>query len=183
MTREEALLLIKSKIKNENLVKHLLATEAIMQALAKKFGENEEKWALAGLLHDIDWEETKDDFEKHGIIAAKILKEKGLSEEICNAVKAHNHKLNLPRETKLEKALYAVDPITGLIVACALVQPDKKLASVSTESVLKKFKEKSFAAGADREAIKSIEELDISLEDFIKLSLKAMQSISKDLGL
>ena len=172
MTREDALKLVKENMKNKNLVKHVLATEAVMRGLAKKFGEDEEKWGLAGLIHDVDYEKTVDNPSQHGLLGAQMLAGIGLDDEIVNAVRAHNDALGYDRITRMDKALYAADPVTGLIVAAALVKPSKKLADVDTEFVLKKYKEKSFARGASREQINSCEELGLTLEEFISLQLK-----------
>lgn len=182
--REKALQLIDHYIKNQNLKKHLLAVEALMKALAKKFGEVEVNWALAGLLHDLDWEITKETPEKHSLLAAEILAKEGFPQEVVQAVKVHNHHHQMEPQTLLDKTLYATEEITGLIVACALVQPSKKLADVTTDSVLKKFKEKSFAAGVNREIILKCQDyLNISLEELTEIALKAMQEISDELGL
>lgn len=183
MTREEALNKVKQYIKNKNLIKHMLATEAIMRTLAKKFNEDEEKWGITGLLHDIDYELTEKEPEKHSLVAEELLKNDNLSEEIIDAIKAHNEIHGLPRETPLAKALYAVDPLTGLIVAAALIHPEKKLAPLDVNFILNRFKEKSFARGANREQIKSCEELGLTLEEFIEIGLNAMKAISVDLGL
>ncbi|MFN3699193.1 MAG: HDIG domain-containing metalloprotein [Dictyoglomus sp.] len=183
MTREEALNKVKQYIKNKNLIKHMLAAEAIMRALAKKFNEDEEKWGITGLLHDIDYELTEKEPEKHSLVAEELLKNDNLSEEIIDAIKAHNEIHGLPRETPLAKALYAVDPLTGLIVAAALIHPEKKLAPLDVNFILNRFKEKSFARGANREQIKSCEELGLTLEEFIEIGLNAMKAISVDLGL
>ncbi|HDD43970.1 MAG TPA: HDIG domain-containing protein [Candidatus Desulfofervidus auxilii] len=183
MDREKFFSELKKRVKNKNLIKHMLATEAVMRALAERFGEDKEKWGLAGLLHDIDYEETKDQFEKHSLVGAEILKEMGLPEDVVYAVKVHNPIHNLPRKTKLDKALYAVDPLTGLIVACALIIPEKKLSKIDKDFVLRRFKEKGFAAGANREQIKTCVELGLSLEEFVDIALKAMQKIANKLGL
>ena len=183
MTREQALQLVKEKIQNQNLVKHSLAVEAIMKAMAKHLNQDEEEWALTGLLHDIDYEETKDNPEEHSKKGAEILKELGMSEEICYAVKVHNEAHGFPRNSLLDKALYVVDPMSGFITAVALVYPSQKLADVKVKSITKRLKENRFAAGASREGMKSIEELDITFEQFAEIGLKAMQEISDDLGL
>lgn len=183
MTREEALQMVNENVKNVNLIKHMLATEAVMRALARRLGEDEEKWGLVGLVHDVDYERTADSPSQHGLIGAQMLAEAGLGEEEVNAVKAHNEATGFQRQTRLDKALYAADPVTGLIVAAALVKPSKKLADVDTEFVLKKFKEKSFARGASREQIMSCQELGLTLEEFIGLAIDAMQSIAGQLGL
>ena len=182
MNREQALESVKSKVKNKNLQKHMIATEAIMTALAKHFNEDHGKWRLAGLLHDIDYDETKNNFDQHGIRSTEMLKNEGMKDEvILNAIKGHCD--HAPRESKMAKALYAVDPLTGLIVACALIHPNKNLASIDTKFVLNRFEEKRFAAGANREQIKATSELGLTLEQFISIGLNAMQSVSKELGL
>ncbi len=183
MTREEALDSIRDNVENENLVKHMLATEAIMRTLARHFGEDEEEWGLAGLLHDIDVELTEGDMDSHSKLGADLVKEMGASEAMVHAILCHNEAHGVPLETKLDKALFCADPLTGLITAAALVRPDKKLASVEAKSVRKRFKEKSFAAGANRENIARCSELGFELDEFIELGLKAMQGIAADLGL
>lgn len=184
MEREKYLNMLKEKVQEENLIKHMLSVESIMRGLARRFGEDEEKWGITGLLHDIDYEATKGDPYKHSLIGAEWLKELGFDNEIVHAVKAHNERHGVERNTLLSKSLWAADPVSGFVIAVALVRPDRKLASVELKSMKKKFKEKSFAAGADREQILSCEkELGISLDEFLELSLKAMQSIASDLGL
>lgn len=183
MNREEALNLVKEKIKNENLVKHCLAVEACMRALAEKFGEPSDKWALAGLLHDIDYEETKDNPEKHSLNGAKMLEELGLDKEIVEAVKTHNEMHGIAPESKMAKALYSVDPLTGLIVASVLVLPSKKISDLTPENVLNRFKEKAFARGANREIINKCIDLNLDLKEFVEICLKAMQGIAGELGL
>jgi putative nucleotidyltransferase with HDIG domain len=183
MNRDEALQLVKEKIKNENLVKHCLAVGACMQGLARYFEESEEHWALAGLLHDIDYEETKDSPEKHSLVGAEILEKMGLDKEIVEAVRTHNEMHGLAPESKMAKALYSIDPLTGLIVASVLVLPSKKIADLTTENVLNRFKEKGFARGANREIIKKCENIGLKLEEFVDIGLKAMQGIADDLGL
>jgi len=181
MDRAEALQLVKSRVKNKNLVKHMLATEAVMRRLARHFGEDEELWGLTGLLHDLDYDQTVDDFPRHGLVTAEILEELNIDDRIINAIKAHpGHQ---EAKTRLDKALFAVDPLTGLIVAAALMHPSKKLTEVDSQFVLNRFKEKRFAAGANREQIKSCEGLNLSLETFIQLALEGMQAIDQDLGL
>jgi len=174
---------VKERIKNKNLFKHTLAVEAVMRRLASHLKEDEELWGLAGVLHDIDYEETKDSPEDHSLVGGEMLGKMGLPSQVVDAVKAHNSVHGLPRESKMAKALYAADPLTGLIVAAALVHPDKRLGSLDTEFVLNRFGEKSFARGARRETIMACEELDLSLEEFISLGLEAMKGISGRLGL
>ncbi|MBC7195244.1 MAG: HDIG domain-containing protein [Caldisericia bacterium] len=184
MKREEAISLIKEKLQDNNLVNHSIAVGAIMKGVAKFLGEDEERWELCGILHDIDYSETKDDPFKHSLIGGDYLKTLGFDDEFVNAVKSHNERHNIPRDTLLAKALFAADPLSGLIVATALVMPDKKLESVKTSSVMKKFKTKEFARGADREQIKTCEtELNIPLEKFIEISLESMKEIASEIGL
>ncbi len=183
MRREEALQELKKYIQNKNLLKHMYAVEAVMARLAGHFGEDEASWALAGLLHDIDYDETKDRPEQHALKGARILEELGLAPEVIHAVKAHNHVLGVPRTSLMDKALYASDPVTGLIVAGALIRPEKRLDAVTVDFLLNRFGEKGFARGANREQISACSELDLSLEQFLALSLEAMQGIAEELEL
>ncbi|MBI4973862.1 lysine--tRNA ligase [Candidatus Roizmanbacteria bacterium] len=187
LTRERALELLNEKIKNKNLVKHCLAVEATMKALAKKLGGDQNKWAMAGLLHDGDWEVTQTNPAKHAIQVVEWIKELGEQDpELVKTILVHNHHHNGEEKpsTPMEWALYTCDELTGLIVATTLVMPSKKIADVSVESVLKKFPAKSFAAGVNREQIKMCEtELHIPIQEFVGIALKSMQSISTDLGL
>ena len=182
MDRDTALNLLNSNVKNKNLRKHCLACEVVLAALANRFGEDEQAWRLAGLLHDLDYDQTADSPDVHGIPAAKMLEEQGLDSGIVHAVLAHADKA--PRETRLDKALWCIDPLTGLIVAAALIRPEKKLAAIDAQFVLNRMKEKSFARGANRDQIRACEtELDLPLEDFVTTGVSAMQTISDDLGL
>ncbi|GAW93198.1 HDIG domain-containing metalloprotein [Calderihabitans maritimus] len=183
MTRDQAWELLKRHLKNKNLRKHCLAVEAVMRRLAKHFGEDEELWGLAGLLHDIDYEDTKDNPERHSQVGADLLAEEGLPEEVVYAVRAHNHYHGLPLKSLMDKALYATDPLTGLIVAAALIHPEKKLAAIDVPFLINRYKEKSFARGADRETIDYCSEMGLSLEKFMELGLEAMRGISNELGL
>ena len=184
MQREEALSLLKSKIQNVNLIKHSLAVEAVMVALANHFNQDSEKWSLAGLLHDIDYEKTEDNPLEHSAVGAKMLEELGVDKEISQAVKVHNEAHGILPETLMEKALYAVDPLTGLIAAATLVLPSKKIADLTVENVINRFGEKSFARGANREIMKKCEELlGLSLEKFVQIGLGAMQNIAVNLEL
>jgi len=184
MKREKALNLLRENLKNQNLIKHSLAVEAGMRALARYFKEDEEKWGLCGLLHDIDYEKTKGDPKLHSKIGSQMLKELGVDEEICQAVLVHNEAHGMEPETLMAKALYCVDPLTGLIVAATLVLPSKKINDLKVENVLNRFKEKAFARGVNREIIKKCENyLNLPLEKFIEIVLSAMQKISDKLGL
>ncbi|MDH4179869.1 MAG: HDIG domain-containing protein [Armatimonadota bacterium] len=182
MDRDTALDLLKSNVKNKNLVKHCFACEAVLGALAKRLGEAEETWRLAGLLHDIDYDKTSDSPQEHARIGGEMLREAGVDSQIVHAVLAHND--HVTRESALDKALWCVDPLSGLIVAAALIRSEKKLSAIDTQFVLNRMKEKSFARGANREQIRACEqELGLTLEEFVTIGLKAMQDISDDLGL
>ncbi len=183
MDREEAIDSIEANVENRNLIKHMLATEAIMRSFARKLDEDEEEWGLAGLIHDIDVELTEGDMTKHSKLGSDLAREMGASEPVVHAILCHNEAHGVPCETKLDKALFCADPLTGLITAAALVRPDKKLAGVEPKSVRKRFKEKSFAAGANREQIASCSELGLELEEFIELGLEAMKGITAELEL
>lgn len=183
MTRDEALASIEANVENHNLINHMLATEAIMRALARRFGEDEEEWGLTGLLHDIDVELTMDDPAAHSKLGADLVRELGASEKICHAILCHNEVHRIPCETLLDKALSCTDPLTGLIIAGALVRPDKKLAGITTKSLMKRFSEKRFAAGASREQIALCKEIGLDLEEFITLGIEALQGIADELGL
>jgi putative nucleotidyltransferase with HDIG domain len=183
MTREEALDSIEANVENENLIKHMLATEAIMRALARRLGEDEKEWGLTGLLHDIDMELTEGDMNIHSKLGADLARDLGASEAMAHAILCHNETHGIPRETKLDKALFCADPLTGLITAAALVRPDKKLSGLEAKSVIKKFKQKSFAAGVNREQISLCSEIELEFDEFIELGLEAMRGIAADLGL
>lgn len=186
--RDEAIKLLRKYIQTENTIKHMLATEAIMRALGRRFEpEKEEVWAMAGLLHDLDYEVMANEKE-HGEKTVKILKEEkvDLPEEAIQAIKAHcyNFHPQWPPQSLMDWSLFISDSLTGLIVATTLVHPDKNLLSVKVKSVMKKFKDKAFARGTRREDIKMCEEkLGLPLREFVEIGLKAMQGISKELGL
>jgi uncharacterized protein len=181
MTREDALKLVHENVSNKNLRKHMLAAEVVMKRLARHFQEDEAKWGLAGLIHDLDYDQTVNDFKNHGLVTAKLLEGKDIPGDVIDAVKSHPG--HFPRKTKMDMALYAADPITGLIVAAALMHPSKKLKFVDATFIERRFNESRFAAGANRDQIKSCSELGLSLQEFIALSLEAMQGIDQDLGL
>jgi len=166
---------------SKNLIKHVLATEAVMKALAKDLGQDEEVWAMAGLLHDLDYEFTKDNFEEHGNKTVQMLENKDLPEDIKDAILAHCEKKE--RGKLIEKAIYAADPVTGFIVAAVLIRKGSKLSDIDVDFLLNRYKEKSFARGANRDQMASCAGIGMTLEDFLSLSLKAMQEISEDLGL
>ena len=181
--KNEAEQILEEWTKNKNLRKHAYAVEAAMRAYAAKFGEDVEKWGVVGLLHDFDYEKYPD-LKDHPFKGVEHLKGQGFSDELTEAILAHAEHTGMSRDTVLKKCIYAVDELTGLIVAVALVRPSKKLADVTVESVLKKWKEKTFAAGVDREIIeRGAEELGGELTELIETVLKAMQGISEKLGL
>jgi len=182
MRRDELLKILKEHVHNDKLIKHMIAVEAIMRALAEKLGEDIDLWGAVGLLHDIDYEYTKDDFTKHGIKSAEFLKEL-LPEEALDAIKAHNELTGYICDSKLSKALKAADQISGLIVATALVMPNKTIDEVKVKSIKKKFKQKDFARGVKREKIKLIEDLGFTLDEFFELSLNAIKKVKNELGL
>jgi putative nucleotidyltransferase with HDIG domain len=181
MTREEMLKWLNERISNRNLIKHMLATEAAMGALAARFGEDAERWRAAGLLHDIDLDVVGKDMTRHGDLSADWLAEKGFPDDVVYAVRAHSGRY--PLKTKMDTALLSVDPLTGLIVSAALINPTKKIADIDAAFVLKRFGEKRFAAGASRETISRCSELGLELAEFMTITLDAMKSIGTDLGL
>jgi putative nucleotidyltransferase with HDIG domain len=184
MTRDEALAILDDWVQEDNLRKHMIAAEAIMGSLAQKFGEDEGSWKLAGLLHDIDFEKTRDDPAKHGLIAAEFLSQNGLPKEVVQAVKAHNAEaLGVERESRLDFALTCAETITGLVVAACLVLPDKRLASLKPSSVRKRMKKKDFARSVSREDIMLCERLGLELDEFIEISVRAMEGVAEELGL
>ena len=182
VNRKEALNYIQANVQDKNMVKHMLATEAIMRALAKKLGEDEEEWGLTGLLHDIDVELVEGDMSSHSKLGADIARELGASEAMAHAILCHNEVHGIPRETKLDKALFCADPLSGLITAAALVRPDK-LTGLTTKSMMKRFKEKRFAAGVNREQVAECQKIGLELEEFITLAIEAMKGIASELEL
>jgi len=183
-TRERALGFLRQHVAGDILVKHCLASEAIMRALAARLGEDPDRWGLAGLLHDLDFEQTKDTPAEHGNKTAEILAREGLPADIIQAIREHNAEaLGIPCESRMGQALSVAETVTGLIVASALVLPDKKLAGVKPSSVRKRMKEKAFARNVSRERIMECEKLGLSLDQFLELSVAAMQGVAADLGL
>ena len=185
LNRDEVMELINENITSENLLKHSLATEAVIRKLAEELGEDSETWGLVGLAHDLDFDKTKDDPKKHTIVTADILREKGVPEEYVRVIISHNEEAEgwTPRQTKLEHALACSEAITGLVVATALVMPDKKLVSVKPKSVKKRMKMTAFARNVDRDAIMECEKLGVPIADFCALAVESMRNISDDLGL
>jgi putative nucleotidyltransferase with HDIG domain len=181
MDRNEALSLLKQHLKNKNLVKHCLAVEACMRVLAVKLGQDEERWGLAGILHDLDYEVTEKSPELHTVETVKILEEKGIEPEIIQAVKAHAGQV--PCESQMDWAIFSIDPLTGLIIAATLMHPNRKLQDIDLGFVKRRYKEKSFARGARREDIEQIQNIGLDLDEFIELCIGAMQGIHSELGL
>lgn len=183
INRSEALVLHREYVQTENMFRHCLATEAVMKALAARLGEDEEKWALAGLLHDLD-AEIRPDLSEHTLEAEQILSRRGVDPEIVDAIRMHNEAAHgARRSTRFQHALAAGETITGLITATAMVYPDKRLASVKAKSVTKRMKEPRFAAGANRDIIRECEQIGLGLDEFCEICLSAMQGIAEDLGL
>ncbi|MGD9504810.1 MAG: HD domain-containing protein [Syntrophobacteraceae bacterium] len=185
MTRSEAVDLLRMHVHSDSLWKHSLATEAVMRGLAERFGEeNAEAWGVIGLLHDLDFDYTRDDPEAHGRKSVELLASVRLPGEALDAILRHNAEaLGLERETRLDFALTCAETVTGLIVAAALVHPDKKLESLKPQSVRKRMKSKDFARNVSRDHIMLCERIGIPLLDFIELGLAAMTAVSDDLGL
>lgn len=182
--RSEALELLHKYIQNERMIAHSLASEAVMRALARRLNADEEKWALAGLLHDLDVEITHADPYTHALETARILTEMGIDPDVVDAIKMHNEMATgEERNTVFQHVLAAGETITGLITATAMVYPDRKVASVKPKSVVKRMKEKAFAASVKRENIMECEKIGIPLDEFAAISILAMTEIGSDLGL
>lgn len=183
ISREEAYKLLKKYLKNQNLIKHSIAVEAILADMAKRLNKDEHLWRITGILHDLDYEYTKEEPEKHATMSTQIL-DGLLPEQAINAIKAHNymHTSQVP-STSLDKSLIAADAVSGLIIATALIIPSKKLIDVRIETLYNKFKDKSFAAGCNRKRIELCTDVGIELPSFLKLSLESLQLVSDDLGL
>ncbi len=184
MDRNEAWHLLNLHIKNPANIRHALAVEALMRSLAEKFGADADQWGIAGLLHDMDWEETTDQPERHTEVAAEILRAQGYDDAIIRAIRAHNY-LGTARPHKLmDKALYSTEEMTGLVTAAVMVLPSRKIADLSVRSIMKKFKEKSFARGVSRAIINETPEmLGLSVEELAEITLHAMQGIHEQLGI
>jgi putative nucleotidyltransferase with HDIG domain len=183
MHREDALAIVREFVKNENLVRHMLAVEAAMRFYAAKSGEDAELWGAVGLLHDFDWE-IHPTLEGHPQAGEPILRQRGLPEEVIRAILSHAEHTGVPRLSRMEKALYACDEVTGLITAVALVRPSRSLLDLEAASVKKKWKDKTFAAGADRQEIeKAAAEFGIELWEHVGNVILAMRRIAPELGL
>jgi putative nucleotidyltransferase with HDIG domain len=183
ISRSEAYSIVEEYVQNINLIRHMLAVEAAMRFYADKFGEDAETWGITGLLHDFDWE-IHPTLEEHPQAGAEILRERGVPEEIIRAILSHAPHTGVPRTTNMEKALFACDEITGLITAVALVRPSRSLSDLTVKSVKKKWKDRSFAAGANRAEIEqATEEFGLDLWEHTGNVIHAMQGIAPDLGL
>jgi uncharacterized protein len=184
MTRDEALELLHKHVQNEKMIAHSLASEAVMRALAGRFGLDVEKWGLAGLLHDLDVEVTNADPAVHGTQTEVLLRDFLVDPEIVDAIRMHNEcSAGAERHTRFQHALAAGETITGLIFATTYVYPDKKLVGVKPKSVVKRMKEKMFAASVKRENIMECEKIGIPIDEFAALAIAAMMPIAGDLGL
>jgi putative nucleotidyltransferase with HDIG domain len=183
MDRTEALNIVHDYVKNENLVRHMLAVEAAMRFYAAKYGEDQDLWGITGILHDFDWE-IHPTLEEHPLAGEPILRERGVPEVVIRAIMSHADHTGIPRTTRMEKALFACDEITGLITAVALVRPSRSLYDLEAKSVKKKWKDKAFAAGANREEIaKAAEEFGMELWEHVQNVILAMRTIAPELGL
>jgi putative nucleotidyltransferase with HDIG domain len=183
-TRERALALLRSRLSSDVLIKHCLATEAVMRALAERLGEDADRWGMAGLLHDLDFEVTKDAPAEHGNRTAAWLRAEAMAEDVIEAIREHNAEaLGIAAPSRMGIALTCGETVTGLIVATALVMPDRRLAGVAPESVRKRMKKKDFARNVSRERILDCERIGIPLEEFLARSVWAMQGIAEELGL
>ena len=189
ITREQALEWLKSMPQKESDMNHYLESEAIMRKLAEKFVEDIEYWGMLGLLHDVDWALTRDNWQEHCVRAEAMLKEKGFDDEFIKTVQSHAYGykeipifIDKKRETKIEHALAAAETVTGLIYAYALMR-GKKISDMDVSGLKKKFKDKRFAENCSREIIKEIELTGMNLDEFFEISIKAMQEIKDKIGL
>jgi len=183
MDRTQALNIVKEYVKNENLLRHMLAVEAAMRFYAEKFSADVETWGIVGLLHDFDWE-IHPTLEQHPQDGAPLLRERGVTEEIVRAILSHADHTGVPRQSQMEKALFACDEITGLVTAVALVRPSRSLDDLKASSVKKKWKDRAFAAGANRDEItKAADEFGIELWEHVDNVIQAMRRIAPELGL
>lgn len=181
INREKAIELLYKHLSNENLRRHCLASSVVMKAVAQKLGQPAEDWEILGLLHDLDLDTTRDDMKKHARVAVDILRDEGLPEEYLHAILAHNEETGAIRSTVLDHALAASESITGLIVACAMVYPDRKISSVKAKSIGKRMKETGFARSVSRENILECEKAGVPFEEFVTIALTAMGAIESQL--
>jgi putative nucleotidyltransferase with HDIG domain len=182
ISRDESIGIVKQHVKNENLLKHMIAVGAIMRGLAARFGEDQDLWEVVGILHDVDYEEVGQDWTKHGAVSAEIVNNL-LPEDGLYAIRAHNPQTGTQPKSRMDWGLYAADGLSGLIIAQALMMPDKKIASVKASSLGKRMKDKSFARGVNRENIIKCTELGIELDEFFQIGLDSMAKVAGELGL
>jgi putative nucleotidyltransferase with HDIG domain len=183
MDRATAFAIVNEFVKNEGLIRHMLAVEAAMRGYAVKYGEDPDYWALPGLLHDFDWE-IHPTLDRHPMLGAPILRERGVPEDVIRCIQSHAPETHVPREKTMDKALFAVDELTGLITACALVRPSKSLHDLTAKSVKGKWKDKAFAAGVNRADIEQgAQELGVDLTEHITTVIESMRVIAPVLGL
>jgi putative nucleotidyltransferase with HDIG domain len=181
MDRDDALALVREKAEKETTVRHLISVEGVMRALARHFGEDEQTWALVGLFHDLDQDQTHEDPERHAYQAAEWLREAGVDERIVNGVLAHAHEQY--RTDRMTRAVVHADAVAGLLVAAALVRPEKAIG-MKVSSVKKKLKEKAFAPGVNREEITEVEDrLGLPLDEFVALGIEGLQSVAAEIEL
>ncbi|MDR1731210.1 MAG: HDIG domain-containing protein [Synergistaceae bacterium] len=185
-TRDEALSLLKKYNQDESHIKHAFAVEGVMRHFARRMGGDESLWGVVGILHDIDWERTMSDPARHCNLAPELLREAGIDEGIIHAVQSHGYEIcsDVEPENDMEKVLFAVDELTGLVITAGLVRPSKSLADLEVKSVKKKWKDKTFARGVDREVIqKGAERMGISLDELIEQTIEALRPIEREIGL
>lgn len=183
MDRETAYAIVVEHVQNQNLINHMLAVEATMRAYAVRYGENADEWGLAGLLHDFDWE-IHPSLDEHPMKGATILRARGVPEDIIRCIQSHAPRTGVPREKLMDKALFAVDELTGLITACVLVRPSRSLHDLTAKSVKSKWKDRAFAAGVNRADIEQgVRELGVDLTEHITFVIEAMRGIAPALGL
>jgi len=182
ITRDESLAIVRQHVKNQNLVKHMIAVGAIMKGMAERFGENRDLWELAGILHDVDYEEVGQDWTKHGAVSAEIVKDL-LPQDALYAIRAHNPQTGSIPMSKMDWSLYAADGLSGLIIAQGLMMPDKKIASIKVSSLGKRMKDTAFARGVNRENIIKCSEVGIPLEEFFQIGIQSMAAVGNELGL
>lgn len=181
MNRDEAFELLGKHLKNKNLIKHSLAVEACMRAMASKFNQDVDKWGLAGILHDLDYEITEKSPELHTTETVKILQDLDIDSEVICTIQAHAG--HIPCKSDMEWSIFSIDPLTGLIIAATLMHPSKKLIEIDLGFIKRRYKEKSFARGARREDIEQVKNIGMDLDEFLTVCLEAMQGISEELGL
>ncbi|HYZ11406.1 MAG TPA: HDIG domain-containing protein [Actinomycetota bacterium] len=181
MDRDEAIAFVREKAEKETTVRHLISVEGVMRRLARHFGENEEVWGMTGLFHDLDQDQTHDDADRHAYQAAEWLREAGVAEPIVNGVLAHAHEQY--RTDRMSRAVVHADAVAGLLVAAALVRPEKA-NGMKVSSVKKKVKDKAFAPGVNREEVTSVEDgIGVSLDEFLGLGIEGLQSVAPEIGL